>query len=50
LVSWVDVADVADEAAFFAADGTRALADLLVDGDPTTSHDPANEIVLLRSR
>jgi Cytidylate kinase len=35
------------EAAHFAADGTRARADLLVDGAPGVPHDPAAEIVLL---
>jgi len=35
------------EAAHFAADGTRERADLLVDGSPTMTHDPATELVLL---
>lgn len=36
------------EAAHFAADGTAARADLVVDGAPTTPHDPATEFVALR--
>jgi uridine kinase len=35
------------EAAHFAADGTRARADLRLDGDPGVAHDPATEVVLL---
>ena len=34
------------EAAHFAADGTRARADLRVDGAPAIPHDPATEIVV----
>ncbi|OLT15756.1 hypothetical protein BJF78_16085 [Pseudonocardia sp. CNS-139] len=35
------------EQAHFAADGTRARADLQLDGAPATPHDPAREVVLL---
>ena len=35
------------EAAHFAADGTRNRADLRVDGAPDVEHDPATEIILL---
>jgi uridine kinase len=35
------------EAAHFAADGTRARADVRVDGAPGVQHDPARELVLL---
>ena len=35
------------EAAHFAAEGTRARADVRVDGAPTVPHDPAAEVVLL---
>lgn len=35
------------EAAMFASDRTRRRADLLVDGDPDTAHDPLREFVLL---
>lgn len=38
----------AREAAHFAADGTAARADLVVDGAPTQTHDPAAEFVALR--
>jgi uridine kinase len=37
----------AQEAAHFAADGTRDRADLRVDGEPGVPHDPSNELVLL---
>ena len=36
----------AQEAAHFAVDGTRARADLRVDGAPKIAHDPADEVVL----
>jgi hypothetical protein len=35
------------ELAHFAADGTRARADLLLDGAPTVPHDTDREVVLL---
>ena len=37
----------AQEAAHFAADGTRDRADLRVDGAPTVTHDPRTDLVLL---
>jgi uridine kinase len=36
------------EEAFFAADGTREAADLLVDGAPEIAHDPVREFVVWR--
>ncbi|RJL31305.1 uridine kinase family protein [Bailinhaonella thermotolerans] len=39
--TWVRAEDT-----FFAADGTRSRADLLVDGDPRVPHDPEKEFVL----
>jgi adenylate kinase family enzyme len=38
---------MAEEREFFAADGTRARADLRVTGDPTLPHDPETELVTL---
>jgi uridine kinase len=38
---------MAEERAFFAEDRTRERADLRVDGDPSTPHDPATQIVSL---
>lgn len=38
---------MADERKFFAADGTRARADLRVSGHPTVPHDPETELVTL---
>lgn len=43
-LSWVP-----RERAFFAADGTRARADLVLDGDPSRPHDAASEVVLRTS-
>lgn len=37
-----------DEDAWSAADGTRARADLVIDGAPLSPHDPATEVVLAR--
>ena len=41
---WLDWMDAERE--FFAADGTKSLADLRVDGNPRTAHDPETELVL----
>ena len=41
-LSWM-----AEEHEFFAADGTRARADLRVSGHPTVPHDPETELVTL---
>jgi hypothetical protein len=41
-VTWM-----AEERQFFAADGTRARADLRVSGHPTVPHDPETELVTL---
>jgi hypothetical protein len=38
---------MAEEREFFAADGTRARADLRVSGHPTVPHDPGTELVTL---
>jgi AAA domain len=38
---------MAEEREFFAADGTRARADLRVSGHPTVRHDPETELVTL---
>ena len=42
---WVD--SMRTESRFFAADETRARADLRVDGNPGIPHDPESEIVVL---
>jgi uridine kinase len=42
---WIDW--MKEENQFFAADGTRARADLQVDGSPIESHDPTVELVTL---
>jgi uridine kinase len=44
LLAWRDRED-----AFFAEDGTREAADLLIDGAPGMPHDPATEFVVWRS-
>jgi uridine kinase len=36
------------EREFFAADGTRERADLIVDGAPEVPHDPDTEFVVVR--
>jgi uridine kinase len=41
-LTWMD-----EEREFFAADGTRARADLRVNGDPQVPHDPDTELVTL---
>jgi hypothetical protein len=38
---------LAEEGVYFAADGTRARADLRVTGHPTVPHDPESELVTL---
>jgi uridine kinase len=45
---WADW--MTEEEAFFAADGTQARADLVVDGDPTAPVDPATEFVVSERR
>jgi len=42
---WLDWMEA--ERRFFAQDGTRARADLQVDGNPSNPHDPMSEVVLL---
>jgi hypothetical protein len=42
---WLDW--MAAERRFFAQDGTRARADLRIDGNPSDPHDPDSEVVLL---
>lgn len=42
---WLDW--MAEEERFFAADGTRSRADLLVDGDPQVIHDAGTEALAL---
>jgi hypothetical protein len=42
---WLDW--MAQERRFFAGDGTRARADLRIDGNPSDPHDPESEVVLL---
>jgi hypothetical protein len=42
---WIDW--MREEGRFFADDGTRARADLRIDGNPTTPHDPDSDVVSL---